>query len=115
MDSFLTLLSGISAPLVCACISVLIAAFFAAAEIAIVFSNKTHLRELSEAGNARARTVLQLVQERDRLHSTLLLIENFFILCAAVLGMIIATRLIPQAALAAGSTVLAVTLVIVFF
>jgi len=111
----MAVISDIWAPLVCAGISVLIAAFLAAAEIAIVFSNKSHLRELSEAGNTRAGMVLLLLQERDRLHSTLLLAENFFILCAAVLGMVIATRLIPQAALAAAATVLAVTLVIVFF
>ena len=108
-------MSDIWTPFVFAGMSVLAAAFFAAAETAVVFSNKSHLRELSETGNKRAGTVLQLMQERDRLHSTLLLAENFFIVFAAVLGMIIAERLIQQTALAAAATVLASTLVIVFF
>jgi len=108
-------MSDIWTPFVFAGMSVLAAAFFAAAETAVVFSNKSHLRELSETGNKRAGTVLQLMQERDRLHSTLLLAEHFFIAFAAVLGMIIAERLIQQTALAAAATVLASTLVIVFF
>ncbi len=93
--------------------SVLLAAFFAAAETAIVFSNKTHIRELSEAGNHRAGAVIQLVQERDRLHSALLLAENLFIVLAAVLGMIIAASLITQTALAAAAAVPVMTLAIV--
>jgi len=91
------------------------AAFFAAAETAIVFSNKSRIRELSESGDKRAGTVLLLMGERDRLHSTLLLTENFFIVLTAVLVMVLAARLIPQTALAAAAAVLIVTLAIVCF
>ena len=98
-----------------ALLSVVIAAFFAAAETAIVFCNKTRIRELSEAGNTRASTILLLTQERDHLHSALLLAENFFIILAAVLGMVIAEHLFGRISMAAAATVPVLTLSIVIF
>jgi putative hemolysin len=80
--------------------SMLLAAFFAASETAIVFANKAHIRELSEAGNARAVAVIKLLEARDRLHSTLLLAENFFIVLAAALGTITALQLFSDAIVA---------------
>jgi putative hemolysin len=115
MDTFIAFISDSWPLLVGAGASILFAAFFAAAETAIVFSNKSHIQELSESGDKRAGTVLLLMGERDRLHSTLLLAENFFIVLTAVLGMVIAARLIPQIPLAAVVTVLIVTLAIVCF
>jgi putative hemolysin len=115
MDTFIVFISDSWPLLVAAGASVLFAAFFAAAETAIVFSNKAHIRELSESGDKRARMVILLMQERDRLHSTLLLAENFFIVLTAVLCMVTAVKLIPQLPLAVAVTVLAVTLVIVSF
>jgi putative hemolysin len=113
MDAFITFISDSWPLLVGAGASVLLAAFFAAAETAIVFSNKAHIRELSESGDNRAGTVILLMQERDRLHSTLLLAENFFIVLTAVLGMVIAANLIAQKPLAVAVTVLLVTLAVV--
>jgi putative hemolysin len=115
MDTFTTFISDAWPLLVGAGASVLFAAFFAAAETAIVFSNKAHIRELSESGDKRAGSVILLMQERDRLHSTLLLAENFFIVVTAVLGMVISVKLIPQMPLAVAITVLVVTLVVVSF
>jgi len=115
MDIFIAFISDSWPLLVGAGASVLFAAFFAAAETAIVFSNKAHIRELSESGDKRAVTVMALMQERDRLHSTLLLTENFFIVLTAVLGMVIALNLITRMPLAVAVTVLVVTLVIVSF
>jgi putative hemolysin len=115
MDTFSSFISGSWPLLVGAGASVLFAAFFAAAETAIVFSNKAHIRELSESGDKRAGTVILLMHERDRLHSTLLLAENFFIVLTAVLGMVISVNLIPRIPLAMAVTVLIVTLAIVFF
>jgi putative hemolysin len=115
MDTLIAFISDSWPLLVAAGASVLFAAFFAAAETAIVFSNKAHIRELSESGDKRAGMVILLMQERDRLHSTLLLAENFFIVLTAVLGMVTAVKLIPQMPLAVAVTVLAVTLVIVSF
>ena len=55
MDTFITFISDLLAcSWALACIAILIAAFFAASETAIVFANKAHIRELAEAGNARA-------------------------------------------------------------
>ncbi len=115
MDAFSAFISDSWLLLVGAGASVFFAAFFAAAETAIVFSNKSHIRELSESGDKRAGMVLLLMGERDRLHSTLLLTENFFIILTAVLGMVIAAHLIPQIPLAAVATVLIITLAIVCF
>src|SRR3990172_437037 len=111
MDTFIAFISDSWPLIVGAGASILFAAFFAAAETAIVFSNKAHIRELSESGDKRAGTVILLMQERDRLHSTLLLAENFFIVLTAVLGMVIAARLIPQIPLAVAATVLIVTFI----
>ena len=115
MNNSITFISDSWPLLVGAGASVLFAAFFAAAETAIVFSNKAHIRELSESGDKRAGTVMLLMRERDRLHSTLLLAENFFIVLTAVLGMVIAVTLIPQVPLAVAVTVLVVTLAVVSF
>jgi putative hemolysin len=115
MDTVILFISVQWPLIVGAVASVLFAAFFAAAETAVVFSNKTRIRELSDAGNGRAKTVLLLLQARDHLHSTLLLAENFFIILAAVLGMLIAERLVPGVPLAASVTVLVLTLFIVIF
>jgi CBS domain containing-hemolysin-like protein len=114
METFSSFISDSWPLIVGAGASVLFAAFFAAAETAIVFSNKAHIRALSESGDKRAGRVIVLMQERDRLHSTLLLAENFFIVLTAVLGMVIAIKLIPQMPLAVAVTVLVVTLAIVF-
>lgn len=115
MDAFLTFISAFWFLLLVAGISILLAAFFAAAETAIVFSNKAHLRQLAESGNGQAKTVLILVSERDRLHATLLLAENFFIVLAAVLTMVVAVSLIAQVPLAAAITVIVVSILVVFF
>ena len=115
MDTFIAFISESWLLLVGAGASIFFAAFFAAAETAIVFSNLSHIRELSESGDKRAGTVLLLMGERDHFHSTLLLAENFFIVLTAVLGMVIAAHLIPQIPLAAVAAVFIVTLTIVCF
>jgi putative hemolysin len=95
--------------------SVLLAAFFAASETAVVFSNKAHLRELSEAGNLHAGDVLELVKDRDRLHASLLLAENFFIVLSVVLATVIAVQALayPSAAVALATVVMSAMVVLV--
>jgi putative hemolysin len=115
MASMSTFISGFWVSLLVVGISILFAAFFAAAETAIVFSNKGRLRELAESGDRRAQAALVLVQERDRLHATMLVAENFFIVLAAVVTMVIAASLISEALLAAAITVLVVSFLVVFF
>lgn len=115
MDTNTTIIGHIWIPLFIAGISIVFAAFFAAAETALVFSNKARLRELEEAGNANAAITLTLIQDRDRLHIALLLIENACIVLFVVLGATIAIELFSRTyELAAGSTLL-MTLAIVFF
>lgn len=115
MDTFIAFISD-SWPLLAGVgISVVLAAFFAASETAIVFSNKAHIRELDNAGNARAAAVLTLLQERDRLHATLLLAENFFIVLSAVLCTVISVNLFSRMSLVVASTALFMSVLVVFF
>ncbi len=115
MDSFITFISG-QWPLIAAVVgSILIAAFFAASETAIVFANKTRLRQLAETGNGRAEAALRLVQERDRLHTTLLLAENFFIVLGVALGAVLCMRLFSRVTTAVAVTAFLMSIIIVFF
>jgi putative hemolysin len=100
MDSIITFLSDHWMLFALSGASVLLAAFFAASETAIVFANKAHIREMADSGNARAGAVLSLLEERDGLHSTLLLAENFFIVLAAALGTVTAMHLFAQTIIA---------------
>src|SRR5574337_934135 len=113
MDTFISFILDHWLLFSAAAASILFAAFFAASETAIVFANKTHVRELSEAGNERARTVMQLLGERDRLHSTVLLAENFFIVLAAALGTVAAVPLFAATAVSVAVSALVSTVAVV--
>ncbi len=115
MDSFTIFISNNWPLIVMAAASIFLAAFFAASETAIVFSNKSRIHELSEAGNARAVAVLMLLQERDRLHATLLFAENFFIVLSAVLGAVIAMGLFTHVFLSAAVAAVVMGVLVVFF
>jgi len=115
MEAFISFISDYWLLIACVGASVLLAAFFAASETAIVFSNKAHIRELEHAGNARAAMVLTLLQERDRLHATLLLAENFFIVLSAVLCAVISVHLFARTSVAVAISALFVTMLVVFF
>jgi putative hemolysin len=93
--------------------SVLLAAFFAASETAIVFANKTHIKQLYETGNGRAIAVIRLLEERNRLHSTLLLAENFFIVLAAALGTVFAMNIFAGTTLAVFVSAMATSMIVV--
>ncbi len=96
-------------------VSVFLAAFLAASETAIVFSNKAHIRELSETGNTRAEGVLALVKNRDGLHAALLLAENFFIVLSVVLATVIAIHALAQLTLAAVFATIVMSAMVAFF
>ena len=113
MDIFTTCISEQWLILTVSGVSVLMAAFFAASETAVVFANKTHLRQLAEAGSARAAAVLRLIKERDRLHTTLLLAENFFIVLATALCTVAAMRLFRGEAAAVALTAVCLSVVVV--
>src|SRR4030067_309708 len=65
MDTYITYLSEYWLLIVLAGASIVLAAFFAASETAIVFSNKTRLHKLAEAGNMRAKAALRIKTGRD--------------------------------------------------
>jgi putative hemolysin len=115
MDSFNIFISSNWPIILMAAISVFLAAFFAASETAIVFSNKSHIHELADAGNTRAAAVLMLLQERDRLHATLLFAENSFIVLSAVLGAVIAMSLFTHVFLSVAVAALVMGVLVVFF
>ncbi len=100
MDAFITFISDHWLLFAVSVAGILLAAFFAASETAIVFANKARIRELADAGNARASAVLGLLEQRNALHSTLLLAENFFIVLVAALGMVTAVHLFGDTTLA---------------
>ncbi len=114
METFVEFLAGHWALAAGTAVSVLLAALFAAAETAMLFANKARLHRLSEQGNRRADAALGLVLERDRLHSALLLVENFFLALAVVLCAVIALRFLEEP-FAVGVTALAMSLVVVLF
>jgi putative hemolysin len=115
MDTFMTFLSDNWLPTAAAGGSIVLAAFFAAAETAIVFSNRARLRELSEAGNERAAAALALAKERDRLHAALMVAENFLIVLSAVLGTVVAFQAFDRALLAAATATMVIGVLVVFF
>lgn len=115
MDAITTFISDNSMLMITAGASILLAAFFAASETAIVFSNKSHIHEMSDAGNPRAAAVLMLLGERDRLHATLLIAETFFITLASVVGAVIAVDLFKYHSVSVAVAALFMSVVVVFF
>ncbi|MEK6743267.1 MAG: hemolysin family protein [Nitrospirota bacterium] len=95
--------------------SILLAAIFAASETAMLFANKARLHQLADAGNARAEAALGLALERNRLHSSLLLVENFFLVLAVVQSTVIALHLFGEALMAIAATSVAMSVVVVLF
>jgi putative hemolysin len=115
MDRFLTFLSDDWPLLAGTGACVLLAAFIAASETAMVFANKARLHQLAEGGSTRAETALKLGTERDRLHSALLLVENFFLALAVVLGTVVALGLFGGAVAAVVATSVLMSMAIVLF
>jgi putative hemolysin len=115
MDTFVDFIANNWMLMVAIGLSIALAAFCAGSETALVFSNKAHLRQLSDAGNIRARVVISLAQERDRLHISLMLVENLLIILAVVLGMVIALHAFAKTFLAAAFTAVVMSVLVVFF
>ena len=115
MDIFITFLSD-HWPLFCGVFaSILLAAFFAASETAMLFANKARLHQLADEGDSQAEAALELALERNRLHSSLLLVENFFLILAVVQSTVIALHLFGEALLAIAATSVAMSIVVVLF
>lgn len=97
MDVFTTFIADHWPLIAGAAISIILAGLFAGAETAMLFANKVRLHQLAEKGNARARVALDLTAERDRLHNTLLLVENFFLVLSMALNSVVALHLFGNA------------------
>ncbi|OGW45592.1 MAG: hypothetical protein A2X57_12630, partial [Nitrospirae bacterium GWD2_57_8] len=95
--------------------SILLAAFFAAAETALVFANKQALQELAVDGNVRARTVLRLMEARERLHVVFLLLENCFIVLAAAVTTALAVQAFSTRPAVIAVTALVIGIVVIVF
>ena len=112
MDTYITYLSEYWPLIVLAGASTVLAAFFAASETAIVFSNKTRLHKLAEAGNMRAKAALRITTGRDRLHSSLLVAENFFIVLAVTLCAVVTGHVFPGTPLAVTAVFMSIVVVL---
>ena len=115
MDIVIAFLSTHGLYLGLACLAIVAAAFFAASETAIVFANKTRLREIADAGDARATAVLKLLEQRERLHATLLLAENLSITIAVAIFAALAMHLLEDTSAAVAITAAVMSIVIVLF
>lgn len=73
-------------------ILVILSAFFSATETAMSALNRVRLKSKAEAGHPKAKLVLSLVDEYDRLLSCILIANNIVNLTAASLGTVLFTR-----------------------
>ncbi len=76
-------------------ILVLFSSFFSASETAFSAVNKVRLKNKAEAGNHRAQRALILMDDYDRLLSTILIANNIVNLTAASLATVLFTRFYP--------------------
>jgi Mg2+/Co2+ transporter CorB len=91
---------------------ILLSAFFSASEIGMMALNRFRLRHLAESGHRGARVVHKLLQRPDRLLGVILLGNNFANLLASAVATLMALRLFGEAAIAAATGLLTVTVLI---
>ena len=92
---------------------VLCSAFFSAAETAFSSLNRVRRRLMAEDGNAKAKKALALVEQYDRLLTTILIGNNVVNIAAASIATILFTRLLGDNGPAVSTLVL--TLVVLIF
>lgn len=115
MEHYISTVSGLWPFIVAAGMSILLAAFFAAAETAILFSNKARLHQLAEEGNAKAAIALRLALDRERLQGTLIVAENGLIVLASAIFAAIAVQLFSLMTVAVAVTAVVMMVVVVLF
>lgn len=115
MEQYISTISGLWPFIVAAGVSILLAAFFAAAETAILFSNKARLHQLAEEGNAKAGIALRLALDRERLQGTLIVAENGLIVLASAIFAVIAAQLFSLVTVAVAVTAVVMMVVVVLF
>nr|MBO2477332.1 hypothetical protein [Bacillota bacterium] len=92
---------------------VLASAFFSGSEVALLSANRLRLRHLSEQGNRRARTVLDLLESPQRMISTILVGNNVVNILASTIATAVAIDL--WGARGAGIAAAAMTVILITF
>ncbi|OUN00586.1 MAG: hypothetical protein BAA04_02160 [Firmicutes bacterium ZCTH02-B6] len=92
---------------------VLASAFFSGSEVALLSANRLRLRHLSEQGNRRARTVLDLLETPQRIISTILVGNNVVNIVASTIATAVAIDL--WGARGAGIAAAAMTVIVLIF
>lgn len=115
METFLSFIAENWALMLATAGCILTAAFFTASETAIVFSNKARLKDAAGTGSGRARAVLRLMDELGRVHTALLVAENFLIVLAVVLGTVMTMRILPWGAAAVGLSAAMMSAIVILF
>ncbi|HEY8416807.1 MAG TPA: hemolysin family protein [Limnochordales bacterium] len=92
---------------------VLASAFFSGSEVALLSANRLRLRHLSEEGNRRARTVLNLLEVPQRMITTILIGNNLVNILASTIATAVAIDLWGPAG--TGYAAAAMTVIILVF
>ena len=92
---------------------ILLSAFFSGSETAMVSLNRYRLKTLSQAGDKRAQTALELLEKPDRLLGTILLGNNLVNMAAASVTTVIAIKSFGDAAIAIATFL--ITIIILVF
>ena len=93
---------------------VISSAYFSATETAFSSLNKTRIKTLAEDGHKRAKLVLKLSNDYDRLISTILIGNNIVNILAASLGTLMFVKLLGEDIGATVSTVVVTVVVLIF-
>ncbi len=91
-----------------------LSAFFSAAETAFATVNRIRLKAMAGEGNEKAALVLRLLDDYDRLLTTLLIGNNIVNLTAATLGTLIFTQLLGSGYGPTVSTIVLTLVVLIF-
>lgn len=93
---------------------VICSAYFSATETAFSSLNRTRIKTLAEDGHKRAKLVLKLSNDYDRLISTILIGNNIVNILAASLGTLMFVKLLGEDIGATVSTVVVTVVVLIF-
>ena len=104
--------SGISQILIIVC--VVLSAYFSATETAFNSVNRIRLKSLAEKGDEKAALVLKLLEEYDKLLTTILIGNNLVNIAATALATVIFVRMLGEDR-GTGVATLVITLVLLIF
>jgi len=94
---------------------ILLSAFFGFAETSLSFVNKVRLRTMAESGNKKAARVLRIVDNFDKVLSTILVGNNIVNITIASLSTVLFASLIANASLAVTLSTIITTVMILIF